>query len=204
MSSSPRQKSFSQFTLEEALERLDIDILTPWQPDFAEIAASAYFTENLRRLDAFDLLRSEGAKTLLIDAFFEEAIQPYTRLRIFKESTLRAEIASGVVDYLVAPRRLVASPPLLCVVEAKKDNFERGLAQCLIELHACAENNRSAGREHTVYGIVTNGQGWQFYRLETSGEVFETGLFSSTNTAQLLGMLDGLFAHCTEQLEETR
>ena len=155
MSSTPRQKSLSQFTLEEALERLELDVLTSWQPEFAEKAPSAYFTENLRRLDAFDLLRSEGAKTLL------------------------------------------------CVVEAKKDNFEKGLAQCLIELHACAENNRAAGREYAVYGIVTNSQGWQFYRLETSGEVFETGLFSSTNTAQLLGMLDGLFAHCTEQLEET-
>ena len=204
MSNTPRQKSFSQFTLEEALARLDLEILLPWQPDYTQREPSDFFTEKLHRLDAFDLQRSEGAKTLLIDAFFEEAIQPYTRLRIFKEATLRAEIASGMVDYLVASRRLVATAPLLCVVEAKKDNFERGLAQCLVEMQACHEANQSAGRTHSVYGIVTNGQGWQLYKRETSGEVFETGLFSSTNTTQLLGMLDWLFARCTEQLEEEK
>lgn len=201
MSSTSRQKSFSQFTLEEALTRLNLELLLPWQPDYTNREPSAFFTEKLQRLDAFDLLRSEGAKTLLVDAFFEEAIQPYTRLRIFKEATLRAEIASGIVDYLIAPRRLVASTPLLCVVEAKKDNFERGLAQCLVELQACYEANRSAGHEHTVYGIVTNGSGWQFYKRETSSKVYETGLFSSTNTEQLLGMLDWLFARSTEQLD---
>jgi len=200
--STPRQKSFSQFTLEEALERLGLEVLNPWHPEVPEKVPSAYFEENLRRLDAFDLLRSEGAKTLLVDAFFEEAIQPYTGLRIFKEATLRAEIASGVVDYLVAPRRLVASAPLLCVVEAKKDNFERGLAQCLVELQACYEVNQSAGHEHVVFGIVTNGQGWQFYRRETEGRVFETGLYSSANPAQLLGMLDWLFAQCKGQQED--
>ena len=87
MSSTPRQKSFSQFSLEEALVRLNLDILLPWQPDSAEREPSAFFTEKLQRLDAFDLQRSEGAKTLLVDAFFEEAIQPYTRLRIFKEAS---------------------------------------------------------------------------------------------------------------------
>ncbi len=195
------KKSFSQFTLDEALERLGLENLTPWIPEMPEKAPSAFFTENLRRLDAFDLLRSEGAKTLLVDAFFEEAIQPYVRLKIFKEATLRGTVATGIVDYLVAARRLVASPPLLCVVEAKKDNFEKGLAQCLVELQACSEANENSG---VVFGIVTNGQGWQFYRREPGGEVFETGLFSSANTGQLLGMLDYLFARCTEQLEEEK
>jgi hypothetical protein len=195
------KKSFSQFTLDEALESVGLENLIPWQPGAGEKAPSAYFTENLRRLEAFDLLRSEGAKTLLVDAFFEEAIQPYVRLKIFKEATLRGEIAAGIVDYLVAARRLVASPPLLCVVEAKKDNFEKGLAQCLVEMQACAESSSDAG---AVYGIVTNGQGWQFYRRVSDGRVFETGLFTSANTEQLLGMLDWLFARCTEQLEEDK
>ena len=193
------KKSFSQFSLDEALERLGLENLTPWQPNASQKAPSAFFAENLRRLDAFDLLRSEGAKTLLVDAFFEEAIQPYVRLKIFKEATLRGEIATGIVDYLVAARRLVATPPLLCVVEAKKDNFEKGLAQCLVEMQACAEAN---GDDGTVFGIVTNGQGWQFYCRKPGGEVFETGLFTSANTGQLLGMLEWIFARCTEQLKE--
>ena len=77
------------------------------------------------------------------------------------------------------------------------------LAQCLVEMQTSAELNTTAGKSLDVYGIVTNGQGWQFYRLDSGGTFFETGLFSSTNTTQLLGMLDWLFARCTEQLEET-
>ena len=38
------------------------------------------------------------------------------------------KMLTGQVDYLVAPKRAYLSTPLLCVVEAKKDDLKQGLA----------------------------------------------------------------------------
>jgi hypothetical protein len=195
-----RKKSFSQYDLPLALATVGVDELKLWQLNVPEIAPSPFFEEKMRRLDAFDTARSEGAKLLLVDAFLEEAIQPFTHLRIFKEATLRAQTASGIVDYLVARRAAVPQAPLVCVAEAKKDNFDEGLAQCLVEMQAAAENNLQSGHTSAVFGIVTNGTGWQLYRREPEGTVHETPLYTSADPARLLGALGAIFAVCEKNL----
>jgi hypothetical protein len=67
--------------------------------------------------------------------------------------------------------------PYLCVIEAKKDDFEQFAAQCLVEMQACQWLNRQAGKEMIIYGIVTNGEGWKFYKLQIDGAVLESLLY---------------------------
>ena len=56
---------------------------------------------------------------------------------------------------------------------------------------------KSAGRPvHRYMGIVTNGDGWQFYKLTQSGEVYETLLYGLGNQAQLLGLLIMVLKEC--------
>ncbi len=50
-------------------------------------------------------------------------------MKIWKGAQLTDETASGYVDYLVAQRKRYLEAPFLCIVEAKKDDFEQGLAQ---------------------------------------------------------------------------
>jgi hypothetical protein len=192
--------SFSKFDLPQALQKVGLTRLTEWQPNFTPLPLSAYFEENMQRLRRFDTARSEGAKLLLADAFFEEAIQPYTKLRIFKETTIQGNDTGGLVDYLVAPDGTVPVMPFLCVSEAKKDDFDKGLAQCLVEMQACGEINARAGREIPVFGIVTNGSSWQFYRLDATGEVWETSTYSVAHPQEILGILDHIFALCEQNL----
>lgn len=193
--------SFSKFDLTHALQKVGLTRLEPWQPDFTTKPQSAYFEENMQRLRRFDTARSEGAKLLLADAFFEEAIQPYIELRIFKETTIQGTDTGGLVDYLVAPDGVVPATPFLCVSEAKKDDFDKGLAQCLVEMQACGEINSSSGREIPVFGIVTNGSSWQFYRREPSGQVWESSTYSIAHPQEILGILDHIFALCQQNLQ---
>jgi hypothetical protein len=88
------------------------------------------------------------------------------------------------------------------VVEAKKDDFEQGLAQCLVALHSCQTQNKNAGLEITVYGIVTNGDGWRFYCLKQDGSVLETPLIARQPVNPLLGVLNTLFKQSVTQLTE--
>jgi hypothetical protein len=63
-----------------------------------------------------------------------------------------------VADYLVAGQGKIYQSPFLCVVEAKKDDFEQGLAQCLLEMYVCQQNNVQL---FDVFRIVTNSTVWQ-------------------------------------------
>jgi hypothetical protein len=76
------------------------------------------------------------------------------------------------------------------VAEAKKDDFVQGRAQCLVEIAACLWNNEKDTIHADIYGIVSNGQVWQFYRRRTTGEIEETEFFNTNYLPELLGALD--------------
>ncbi len=187
---STKKKSFSRFNQIEAFKQLGISSLSEWLPAFKAIEPSAFLQERLKRLKQhFDLTISERAKELLIDAICEEALNIFPQFKIWKSAPLQGEQASGVVDYVFAENKGFLEFPLLCVVEAKKDDFVQGEAQCLVEMQACQWMNAQAGIQRTVFGIVTNGEGWKFYRLELNGQVAVTTLFSVGHLGELLGML---------------
>ena len=195
-----RRKSFSEYTLAEAFDLVGITEPKRWQLSVPAKLPSSYFEENMRRLEAFDTLRSEGARLLLVDAIVQEAIQPYHRLRVFKEATIRSQASGGLVDYLVAPRAGVVTLPTACIAEAKKDDFDKGLAQCLVTMEAAAELNAAANHLADVYGIVTNGTTWQFYQRPQNGAFYGTLPSSIGSIEIILGILDHIFAQCEANL----
>jgi hypothetical protein len=74
---------------------------------------------------------------------------------------------SGTPDYIIATRsnlgKNVFGFPLVLVVEAKQNDFTKGWGQCLAELVAAQKLNEQPS--YPVYGIVTDGELWQFGRL---------------------------------------
>jgi hypothetical protein len=137
----------------------------PWQIEAEPRPASPFLTEALSRFDAFDLTGSEAAKLLLIDILLTETVPQFPRLRVWKSKPLESETLTGIADYIIAPKRAFVRTPLLCAVEAKKDDFEQGTAQCVAEMAACRAVNEADGHHPDVYGMVSNGQAWQFYYL---------------------------------------
>jgi hypothetical protein len=104
------------------------------------------------------------------------------------------------VDYLIAERRAYLEAPFACVIEAKKDDFEQGAAQCLVEMQACQWVNQQLGQAIAIYGIVTNGEGWKFYKLTVGGEVHESLLHGIGEMSILLGLLRAFFQLCERNL----
>jgi len=83
---------------------------------------------------------------------------------------------------------------------AKRDDFDRGRSQCLAEMYACQWNNRRRSHEIDVYGIVSNGQGWRFYKLAQGGDVYETDQYGLKGLPDLLGALDYVCAECVRNV----
>ncbi len=127
-----RKRSFSSFTYKEAFQHLGVTELQRWHLAADLVPLSDFFQQRLERLQRFDLESLEISKTLLIDAICEEGLEGFDRLKVWKGAYLEGEMVCGNADYLIAERRAYLEAPLACVIEAKKDDFEQGTAQCLV------------------------------------------------------------------------
>jgi hypothetical protein len=199
-----RKKSFSSFTYREAFKQLGLLELSRWTIAATPVPMSAFFQQRLDRLQRFDLESLEVSKTLLIDAICEEGLEGFDRLKVWKGPYLEGEQTCGNADYLIAERRGYLEAPYVCVIEAKKDDFEQGTAQCLVEMQACQWMNRQLGREIPIYGIVTNGEGWKFYRLAIDGAVSESLLYGIGEMSILLGLVRAFLGLCAQNLAEVQ
>jgi hypothetical protein len=196
-----KKKNFSSFKYEAAFRELNISNLEPWSIEAPEFTPSAFFQERLERLhESFDLSSYEESKKLLIDAICEEAIHHFKQLKIWKGAPLNSDRLTGYVDYLIAAKKRYIDCPMLCIIEAKKDDFEQGLAQCLVEMKACQWTNLQANQSIDILGIVSNGSTWQFYKLTAAGKVFESAPYSTGDMALLLGRLSFIFQICNDHL----
>ena len=74
---------------------------------------------------------------------------------------------NGTPDYLFSTKselgKTVLGFPIIVVVEAEKNDFSEGWGQCLAESLAVQKLNKA--EEIPVYGIVTDGELWQFGKL---------------------------------------
>jgi hypothetical protein len=195
-----KRKNFSSFSLDDALREVSVKKLRPWQLESNPIAPSAIFGAVIDRLKRFDTRSNERGRELVIDAILAEAIASFEQLKIWKGAPLEAEQLNGNADYLITEDKDYLEPPYLCAVEAKKDDFEKGLAQCLVEMKACWLSNVAAGREIEILGIVTNGTGWKFYRWAAIGEVYETVMYGEHEMPVLLGALQQVLEICNGYL----
>lgn len=190
------KRNFSQLSLRDVLQMAQRETLLPWNLNVAPRPPSNDLQAHLRRLHSFDLHSTEQAKSLLIDALLVEIVPNHPRLKVWKAAPLETETLIGVADYVIAPQRAYMATPLLCVAEAKRDDFERGRVQCIAEMIACDWLNRQEGWEIDVFGIVSNGQGWLFHKLARGGDLYETELYAMSDLPRLLGILDAICAEC--------
>lgn len=196
-----KKKNFSSFSLSEAYKQLGIITLIPWEFESQPLSISDFFKERLERLQKrFDLRSHEESKKLLIDAFCEEAMEDFDRLKIWKGGRLESDLLIGNADYLIAQKKDYLEAPFVCIVEAKKDDFEQGLAQCLVEMQACQWQNKRVGRPIDVLGIVTNAREWMFYKLDLTNIVYESRGYISDDAEQTLGVLHYVFQECEKNL----
>lgn len=122
------------------------------------------FQFNQEHIDIFvsEAARSELIISPLLRAVYKNYSQEYSfwiQKPITADQTL-----SGTPDYMFSKRsvlgKTVLEAPIVIVVEAKKNDFEQGWGQCLAELVASQKINQDTNKP--VYGIVTDGNLWQF------------------------------------------
>ena len=93
----------------------------------------------------------------------------------------------GIPDFLIAPSSDIGTTftkPIICVTEAKKENFNEGWAQALAEMIAAQRFNQTPDKD--IYGIVTTGLFWQFGKLNQNNFTQEVIAYSAVEDLQQL------------------
>ncbi len=113
------------------------------------------------------------------------------------------EQLSGQPDYLLAKRsplgKEVFEQPFFVAVEAKKDDFMQGWGQCLAEMIAIQKINKLP-EEQTVFGIVSNGQVWQFGQLTQACFTKNIQVYIIQELDKLFAAINYIFQECELQL----
>ena len=195
-----RKRKFSDMKLADAMPLLGTRTILAWTLNAPLRPPSEWLLQTLQRFRRFDMVGTEAAKLLLVDALLAEIVPDYGQLKVWKGEALESATLSGFADYLLTPDYAYMDTPLLCAAEAKKDNFDKGRAQCLAELAACREKNLAADYDLDLFGFVSNGQTWLFYMLTTASEIYETSEYSLENLPRLLGALDYVCAECAKRV----
>jgi hypothetical protein len=138
----------------------------------------------------------------LISPVLREVWRPYCdSLSIWSHVPFGAEDPLlGVPDYFFSrrsPLGLVQDQPYVLVVEAKKDDFDAGWAQCLAAMLAAQRMNDRPSR--LVYGCVSNGPSWEFGKLDECSLTQEIRQFILSDLPGLFGAWNYVFTQAKEQ-----
>ncbi len=110
---------------------------------------------------------------------------------------------TGYPEYILATRsplgKVVFDKPYFILVEAKQDDFEGGWAQCLAEMIAAQRLNGEL--KVTIFGVVSNGDRWQFGKLEENIFTRNKKFYTIQELDELFAAVNYTFQQCDLQLQ---
>lgn len=168
-----------------------------------ELSPSSAFIEDFEfNKKNIDIFTSEASRSeIIISPLLRELYKKHCERYSFwiQKSIAADEVLTGTPDYMFSRKsplgKTVFEAPLVMIVEAKKNDFEQGWGQCLAELVAAQKINQDA--ERVVYGVVTDGNLWQFGRLRRNVFTKNAENFTVDRLPRLYGALE-----CVAELVE--
>jgi hypothetical protein len=191
---------YSQFSLEQIKATFGIAFSSKMGlfADIPEIEPSSFLQETLQfNLPLALEINSEKARSELIVAPILVEIKKRLpqRMSLFSGREFNVDAArglSGYCDFLISrsPEQLVIESPVIALVEAKNDNIQSALGQCMAEtIAAQIFNQRQENDIQTIYGVITTGSIWKFLKLEGIAIEIDTSEYFINNVGKILGIL---------------
>jgi hypothetical protein len=117
-------------------------------------------------------------------------------IQIFSGEVINGDAAQGLngeIDYIITLNKASIEPeaPIICVCEAKIGRLNRAIPQAIAQMLGAARFNEESGEKmavKTIHGVITDGNTWQFIRLEGKDVTIDTRLFYLNDVPALLGM----------------
>jgi len=142
-------------------------------------------------------LKSEKARSEMIIApiLLEMMEKNHRAFTIFSGETLDADADKGLngeCDFIIskAVKTYTIQAPIFALVEAKQNIVENNMGQCAAQMMGARIFNQSENQPiETIFGCVTNGDVWQFLKLENQTILIDAKKYFLDNIPQILGVL---------------
>lgn len=197
--------SYSNFTLPAVrtafeLEEVDIaGLFSDIEPVIPSELLKAVLARNIPLATA---IGTEKAKSEMIvaDVLVELREQLDRKISLFSgiDFNVDDELGlTGVCNFVISlsPVQFDLEAPVIVLVEAKNDNLEVGLGQCVAEMVAAQRFNVEQGNDiHRVYGATTTGVLWRFLKLEGQKLHIDMFPYQIEQCDKVLGILSSMVA----------
>ena len=192
--------AYSNFTLETVRKAFDIEevdiagLFSDSEPMVPSELLTAVLARNVPLATA---IGTEKAKSEMIvaDVLVELREQLNLSISLFSGIDFNVDDESGltgVCDFLISlsPVQFVLEAPVIVLVEAKKDDLEVGLGQCVAEMIAAQYFNAERGNDvPCIYGAITSGREWRFLKLEGKKLYIDMAVYPIAQCDKILGIL---------------
>ena len=169
--------AYNKFTIDRVRKQFQIQVVETDSlfPNITAIEPGEmlrYFLD--RYVPLAEAIGTEKAKSEFIIAPILAEVRELTGRRISLFSGLEFNVdesqgLTGRCDYALSRSSLQFSltAPILMLAEAKNDNINAGLGQCMAEtIAAQVFNQQEENKIETIYGCVTTGSIWRFLQLQ--------------------------------------
>ena len=196
--------SYSEFTLESVQIAFDLPITERANllNDTALSESSDFLKELLKEFAPLALaMNTEKARSELIIAPILVEVRKHflDRASLFSGVELNVDRdrgLNGVCDFLLSrsPSQLMLKAPVVVIVEAKKENINGALGQCIAEMWAAKLFNQQHQNDiPIIYGAATTGNDWKFLRLCDRLVEIDLTEYQLSNIDKILGILSLAF-----------
>jgi hypothetical protein len=192
-------KSYSKFKLEDLIGLgFSIENDSLFKGEYIiPIESSVVLNTILERAQEKNVLsekaKSEKIIAPILDELEEINGRSFATFSGYQFNVDKAMGLSGYCDFILSrkPKSVLIEAPIFCVVEAKNDNLDEGIAQCIAEMYASQIFNlKHKQAEKAIYGAVTFGFQWKFLRLIDKEVKIDYKIYYLNELPQLLGVLN--------------
>ena len=184
---------YSEFTLEKVIAELGVSIQEDTLfPALQPLNGPVWLEQLLGKQSQLALISEKARSEFIISPILLACRElSQDQLSIFSGQRLDVDSSRGLTgecDFILtlSPALPPLRAPILMILEAKKNDIESGLGQCIAEMFAAVQfNNQAASQSHeanyetnyktnhetdhgTIYGCITTGEVWQFLKLSQS------------------------------------
>lgn len=192
--------AYSDFSLEKVKKNFALTISDRMDmfSEVAEVECSALLTENLRENVTLALASNtekSRSEMIITPILIEVRKQLKYQIGLFSGIEFNVDPERGLngsCDFLIShsSELLLVSAPVIIIVEAKKENINAGLGQCVAEMLAAQIFNEREGNEiPAIYGAVTTGTIWKFLKLQAQIIEIDLGEYYLNDLNKIVGIL---------------
>ncbi|NJN04748.1 MAG: hypothetical protein HC873_17410 [Leptolyngbyaceae cyanobacterium SL_1_1] len=192
--------SYRDFTVGKLKQQFDLKFIEQAKPiiEPLSLTPSLYIQETIERnFRIAQAVSTEKIRSELIIApvLMELVVLLNHQVSLFSGSDFTVDASAGLngwVDFLISnsPEQLEIEAPVAVIVEAKKEELNTGISQCVATMVAAVQFNQA--REKAIaplYGTVTTGTFWRFLMLQNDIVTIDFTDYGITSLEVILGTL---------------